>query len=52
MSPENTLSITIENTDTLERSGQTIDREYISQQDNFFQTVFEGAHDVYDYLKA
>jgi hypothetical protein len=40
MSSEDTLSITVENTQTLDRYHRTVDREYISQQDAFFQGVF------------
>jgi hypothetical protein len=52
MSAEDTLSIAVENTQTLEKFNRAINREYISQQDTFFQGVFEGAEDVYDCLKA
>jgi hypothetical protein len=36
----------------LERFSRDIDHEYISQQDAFFQTVFEEIKDIYDYLKT
>jgi hypothetical protein len=52
MSSEDTLSIAVENTQTLNRYSRAIDREYISQQDTFFQSVFEKAQYVYDYLKT
>jgi hypothetical protein len=51
MSSEDTLSIAAENTETLEKYNRVIDREYISQQDAFFQANFEEVQDVYDYLK-
>jgi hypothetical protein len=51
MSSEDTLSIAVENTENLEKYNRAINREYISQQDNFFQANFEEAQDVYDYLK-
>jgi hypothetical protein len=51
MSSEDTLSIAVENTETLEKFNRSVDREYVSQQDIFFQANFEGAEDVYDYLK-
>jgi hypothetical protein len=41
MSSEDTLSIAVENTETLEKYSRVINREYISQQDNFFQSIFE-----------
>jgi hypothetical protein len=40
MSSEDTLSITVENTETLEKYSRSIDGKYISQQDNFFQANF------------
>jgi hypothetical protein len=52
MSAEDVLSIAVENTETFEKYNRVINREYISQQDPFFQGVFEGAEDVYDFLKA
>jgi hypothetical protein len=52
MSAEDTLSIAVENTETLDRYNRAINCEFISQQDNFFQCVFERAGDVYDCLKA
>jgi hypothetical protein len=52
MSAEDVLSIEVENTETLEKYNRIIDREYISQQDPFFQVNFEEAQYVYDYLKA
>jgi hypothetical protein len=52
MSAEDVLSIAVENTETFEKYNRVINREYISQQDPFFQTIFEGAEDVYDFLKA
>jgi hypothetical protein len=52
MSAEDVLSIAVENTETLEKYNRVINREYISQQDNFFQANFEGAQYVYDYLKT
>jgi hypothetical protein len=52
MTSEDVLSIAVENTKTLERYNRTINPEYILQQDHFFQSVFEGAQDVYDDLKA
>jgi hypothetical protein len=52
MSSKDVLSIAVENSETLEKYNQTINREYISQQDPFFQSVFERAQDVYDYLRV
>jgi hypothetical protein len=52
MASENMLSVAVENTETLEKYNRTINPEYISQQDPFFQSVLEGAQDVYDYLRA
>jgi hypothetical protein len=52
MSSEDTLSIAVENTQTLERYNLSIDHDYISQQGIFFQANFEGAQYVYDYLKT
>jgi predicted RNase H-like nuclease (RuvC/YqgF family) len=52
MSSEDVLSIAVEKTQTLERFSRGIDQEYISQQDTFFQSVFEGVKEIYDYLKA
>jgi hypothetical protein len=51
MSAEDVLSIAVENTETLEKYSRSINREYISQQDIFFQANFEEVQDVYDYLK-
>jgi hypothetical protein len=51
MSSEDVLSIAVENTLTLERFSRDINREYISQQDTFFQSVFEGVKDIYEYLR-
>jgi uncharacterized membrane protein len=52
MSSEEVLSIAVDNTRTLERYSRDIDYEYISQQDTFFQSVFEEVKDIYDYLKS
>jgi hypothetical protein len=52
MSAEDVLSIAVKNTETLEKYNRAINQEYILQQDTFFQGVFEGAEDVYDYLKT
>jgi hypothetical protein len=52
MSAEDVLSIAVENTQTLERYSRELSYEYIMQQDTFFQTVFEEAKNIYDYLKA
>jgi hypothetical protein len=52
MASKDVLSIAVENTETLEKYSRTINPEYISQQDPFFQSVFEGAQDVYEYLRA
>jgi hypothetical protein len=52
MSAEDVLSIAVENTETFEKYSRVINREYISQQDPFFQSIFEGAEDVYDCLKV
>jgi hypothetical protein len=52
MSSEDVLSIAVDNTRTLERFSRDIDYEYISQQDAFFQTVFEEVSDIYDYLRT
>jgi hypothetical protein len=51
MAAEDVLSIAVENTETLEKYSRVINREYISQQDIFFQANFEGAQDVCDNLK-
>jgi hypothetical protein len=51
MSSEDTLSIVVENTENLEKYSCAINREYILQQEPFFQSIFEGAKDVYDCLK-
>jgi hypothetical protein len=52
MSSEDVLSIAVENTQTLERYSRDINQEYISQQDTFFQEIFEEAKHIYNYLKA
>jgi folate-dependent tRNA-U54 methylase TrmFO/GidA len=52
MSSEDTLSVAVENSHTLQKYSQSINREYISQQDTFFQSVFEEALDIYDYLRT
>jgi hypothetical protein len=52
MSAEDVLSIAVENTETLEKYNRVINREYISQQDTFFQANFEEVQDVYDYLNT
>jgi hypothetical protein len=52
ISADDVLSIAVDNTQTLERYSRDIDQEYISQQDTFFQNVFEKTKDIYDYLKA
>jgi hypothetical protein len=52
MCSEDMLSIAVENTHSFEKYSRTIDHEYISQQENFFQTVFERVQDIYDYLTA